>query len=110
MPDNPYEPVYAIVIIFVILLFSVTACVGLRVFRKTRFLEQQRQQQQEEEGRPVNDIQLVRIAEAADDETIKTVTSKREGIHCNNKHLTVHLNRLATEISTKYDSIHRCKE
>lgn len=109
MPDNPYEPVYAIVIIFVILLFSVTACVGLRVFRKTRFLEQQRQQQQEE-GQPVNDIQLVRIAETADDETIKTVTSKREGIHCNNKHLTVHLNRLATEISTKYDSIHRCKE
>lgn len=79
MPDNPYEPVYAIVIIFVILLFSVTACVGLRVFRKTRFLEQQRQQQQEE-GQPVNDIQLVRIAEAADDETIKTVTSKREYI------------------------------
>lgn len=109
MPDNPYEPVYAIVIIFVILLFSITACVGLRVFRKTRFLEQQRQQQQEE-GQPVNDIQLVRIAETADDETIKTVTSKREGIHCNNKHLTVHLNRLATEISTKYDSIHRCKE
>jgi cytochrome c biogenesis protein ResB len=79
MPDNPYEPVYAIVIIFVILLFSVTACVGLRVFRKTRFLEQQRQQQQEE-GQPVNDIQLVRIAEAADDETIKTVTSKRGNI------------------------------
>ncbi|ORE02077.1 SPRY-domain-containing protein [Rhizopus microsporus var. microsporus] len=75
MPDNPYEPVYAIVIIFVILLFSVTACVGLRVFRKTRFLEQQRQQQQEEEGQPVNDIQLVRIAEAADDEAIKTVTN-----------------------------------
>ncbi|KAG0750048.1 hypothetical protein G6F57_011135 [Rhizopus arrhizus] len=72
MPENLYEPIYAIVIIFVILLFSITACIGLRVFRKSRFLEQEVEQEQS-----TNDIHLegVGVIETVDDETIKTVTN-----------------------------------
>ncbi|KAG1446163.1 hypothetical protein G6F56_009662 [Rhizopus delemar] len=67
MPENIYEPIYVIVIIFVILLFSITACIGLRVFRKTRHLEQ------DSEQAPENDIQLMGVIESVDEETVKTV-------------------------------------
>ncbi|KAI9259059.1 hypothetical protein BY458DRAFT_588551 [Sporodiniella umbellata] len=38
MSETIYEPIYVIVIVFVILVFSVTMCVGWRVFRKSHRL------------------------------------------------------------------------
>lgn len=68
MPINSHEPVYAVIIVFIILLFAVATCIGLRVFRKRRYL-----QQELEQGQLRNNE---RVIDTVDDEAINAVISK----------------------------------
>lgn len=68
MPINSHEPVYAVIIVFIILLFAVATCIGLRVFRKRRYL-----QQELEQGQLRNNERAI---DTVDDEAINAVISK----------------------------------
>lgn len=68
MPINSNESVYAVIVVFIILLFAIATCIGLRVFRKRRYL-----QQELEQGQLRNNEHVI---DTVDDEAINAVTSK----------------------------------